>query len=94
MDQHSVHNSNFLEMSKAYKVHKYFDLDHLTLEEPCRCSSGSGTAGWTPWMFGDRTNVTQIQLETFNHYNTTMNGTIGSAGNIDWSKLTKSQCEL
>jgi len=81
-------------MSKAYKVHKYFDLDHLTLEEPCRCSSGSGTAGWTPWMFGDRTNVTQIQLETFNHYNTTMNGTIGSAGNIDWSKLTKSQCEL
>ena len=27
------------EMSKYFKIHKNFDLDTITLEEPCRCEA-------------------------------------------------------
>ena len=76
-------------MSKTYKVHKFFDLDDLTTEEPCRCSSPvSGMS-----IFSSLVNATESQLQSVHSYNASMGGTIFSEEDVDWAGLKKSQCE-
>eukprot|EP00092_Neocalanus_flemingeri_P037562 GFUD01040897.1.p1 GENE.GFUD01040897.1~~GFUD01040897.1.p1 ORF type:complete len:877 (+),score=230.71 GFUD01040897.1:117-2747(+) len=76
-------------MGKTYKVHKYFDVDEMTNEEPCRCSSPESGIS----IFDRLNNSTASQLKTLHSYNTTTNGTVLSTADIDWSELKKSECE-
>ena len=78
-------------MSKTYKVHKYFDLDDLTTEKPCRCS-GPKQSGFS--IFERFGNATDTELQTFNSYNSSMNGTVFSEEDVVWARLKKSQCEV
>ena len=75
-------------MGKTYKVHRNFDEDWMTLEDPCRCSSP--VSGKTIF---DEANLTVTQTSSLVKYNTTMNGTVYSASDIQWEGLTKSYCE-
>jgi len=77
-------------MSKTYKVHKYFDLDDLTTEEPCRCSSPESGIS----IFTNIGNATGTEKHTLDSYNKTMNGTIFSAEDVDWAGLKTSECQL
>ena len=79
-----------IEMSKTYKVHKYFDLDDLTTEEPCRCSSPESGIS----IFTNIGNATGTEKHTLDSYNKTMNGTIFSAEDVDWAGLKTSECQL
>ena len=76
-------------MSKTYKVHKYFDLDDLTTEDPCRCSGPeAGTS-----IFSSLGNATEKELELVDSYNSSMEGSIFSEEDVVWGSLKKSQCE-
>ena len=75
-------------MGKTYKVHKYFDVDDMTTEEPCRCYSPE--SGFT--IFDRLHNSTESELTLLNSYNST--GTVFSAEDVDWTQLKKSECEL
>ena len=75
-------------MGKTYKVHRNFDEDWMTLEEPCRCTTP--VSGRTIF---DEANLTVTQTSSLVKYNTTMNGTVNSAADIMWGELSKSDCE-
>jgi len=75
-------------MGKTYKVHKYFDVDDMTTEEPCRCYSPE--SGFT--IFDRLHNSTESELTLLNSYNST--GTVFSAEDVDWTQLKKSECEV
>ena len=75
-------------MGKTYKVHRNFDEDWMTLEDPCRCSSP--VSGWTIF---DKDILTVHQTNSLEKYNSTMNGTVHSAADIKWEGLSKSYCE-
>ena len=75
-------------MGKTYKVHRNFDEDWMTLEDPCRCSSPA--SGGTIF---DEANLTVLQTNSLEQYNSTMNGTVHSASDIQWERLSKSYCE-
>ena len=77
-------------MGKTYKVHKFFDVDEITKEEPCTCS-GPEESGIT--IFNILHNSTESELQILNSYNTTRNGTIFSEEDVDWAQLKKSECE-
>jgi len=75
-------------MNKTYKVHKYFDLEHLTQEEPCRCDiSLPGKSIFETWE-----NATAKDKKIFNSYNKTMEGTIFGTEDVGWANLTRSEC--
>ena len=79
-----------LEMSKYYKVHIGFDLDHgITQEEPCRCSAPFQGRG----IFSNITEVPAKRLMALEKYNGTMNGTVFSSEHIEWEALSRSQCQ-
>ena len=75
-------------MGKTYKVHRNFDEDWMTLEDPCRCISP--VSGLTIF---DEANLTVSQASSLEKYNSTMNGTVNSAADIKWGELSKSYCE-
>ena len=75
-------------MGKTYKVHRNFDQDWMTIEDPCRCSSP--VSGWTIF---DQANLTVVESNSLEEYNATMNGTVNSASDIKWEGLSKSHCE-
>ena len=75
-------------MGKTYKVHKYFDVDDMTTEEPCNCSSPESG----PTIFDRLHNSTESELTLLNSYNST--GTVFSADDVVWSQLKKSECEV
>ena len=76
-------------MGKTYKVHRNFDDDWITMENPCRCSSPE--SGVT--IFDEAPgNLTVQQTESLLHYNSTRNGTVFSAADIEWDHLSKSEC--
>ena len=76
-------------MGKTYKVHRFFDVDDMTLEEPCECSAPeSGFSILINWQ-----NVTEEKHNIFNAYNSTSEGLIFTEEDIIWSDLTKSECE-
>ena len=77
-------------MSKKYKVHKYFDLDDLTLEEPCTCSSPKNI---TTSIFSRMENATEKEINLLDSYNSSMGGIIFSDEDVEWKLLKKSQCE-
>ena len=85
------------EMGKTYKVHKFFDVDEMTMEEPCTCSSPvnfgeeSSESGTT--IFNSLHFSTESELNILHSYNTTRNGTIFSEEDVDWAQLKKSECE-
>ena len=85
----SVHNNDYLEMGKTYKVHLSFDVDEMTTEDPCTCSGPESGKS----IFNFFHNSTKKELQIFNSYNTTMNGSILSEEDVDWSQLKKSECE-
>jgi len=76
-------------MSKTYKVHKYFDVDDLTTEDPCRCSSPSSGVS----IFSNISFASQKELKILDEYNISQNGIVKSAGQIDWPNLKRSECE-
>ena len=84
-------------MGKTYKVHKFFDVDEITKEEPCTCSSpvkiGEESAESGITIFNILHNTTESELQILNSYNTTRNGTIFSEEDVDWAQLKKSECE-
>ena len=79
---------HFTEMGKTYKVHRNYDMDWMTLEEPCRCKGPA--SGLT--IFSEE-HPSVKAMEALAKYNNTMNGTILSQENIEWDKLRKSECE-
>jgi len=76
-------------MGKTYKVHLSFDVDEMTKEKPCVCSGPEEGKS----IFNFFHNSTKKELQIFNSYNTTMNGSIISEENVVWSELKKSECE-
>ena len=79
----------YLEMSKTYKIHKYFDLDTITTEDPCRCSAPN--TGYN--IFSNISQVPQKKLLILEEYNATRGGSVMSANDIDWNNLKRSECE-
>ena len=77
----------FLEMSKYYKIHKNFDLDYMTLEDPCRCSINEEYN-----IFTNPGNYTQKHFAVLEKYNVTKNGAIHDADDIEWDQLKRSEC--
>ena len=77
------------EMSKTYKVHKFFDVDELTTEDPCRCSSPSSGVN----IFSNISFASQKELKILDEYNISQNGIVQSASQIDWPNLKRSECE-
>jgi len=78
-----------VKMGKTYKVHRFFDVDEMTLEEPCECSAPkSGYSILNNWQ-----NATEEKRIIFNAYNSTKEGSIFIEEDIVWSDLTKSECE-
>ena len=75
-------------MSKTYKVHKYFDLDDITIEQPCTCKPPSSNVT----IFSNITYASQSNLTVLDNYNNTMGGGVFSANDITWDELKKSQC--
>ena len=76
-------------MSKTYKVHRNYDVDWITLENPCRCHEPE--SGLT--IFSSEYEASVQQLDILASYNQTNNGTILSEDNIEWDHLRKSECE-
>ena len=76
-------------MSDKYKVHRNYDVDWITMENPCRCSPPA--SGLT--IFSPGAEPTIHQLEILESYNHTMNGTILSADNIEWDHIRVSECK-
>ena len=75
-------------MGKTYKVHRDYDVDWMTLEDPCRCERPS--SGMT--IFSQESPSVKA-MAALASYNNTMNGTVMSHENIEWGKLKKSECE-
>ena len=76
-------------MGKTYKVHRFFDVDEMTLEKPCECSAPeSGYSIRYNWE-----NATEEKHIIFNAYNLTRGGSIFVEGDIVWSDLKKSECD-
>ena len=76
-------------MGKTYKVHRFFDVDEMTLEEPCECfAPKSGYSIINNWQ-----NTTEEKHIISNAYNSTKGGSIFLEEDIVWSDLTKSECE-
>ena len=77
-------------MSKYYKIHMGFDLDHdITQEEPCRCSAPADGRG----IFSNISEVPAKQIMALNKYNATMEGRVFSSEHIEWDALSRSQCK-
>ena len=75
-------------MSSKYKVHRNYDVDWITKENPCRCSNP--LSGIT--IFNQETTPDVHQTDILKSYNETMNGTIFTANDIKWENLRKSEC--
>ena len=76
-------------MGKTYKVHRFFDVDEMTLQEPCECSAPE--SGFS--ILINCQNVTEKENKICNYYNSTSEGLIFTEENIAWSDLKKSDCE-
>ena len=79
----------FTEMGYKYAVHRNYNFEWMTKEDPCRCSSPQSGIS----IFNMDEEPTVHQMEYLSSYNKTMNGTIFSASDVDWNHLKKSQCE-
>ena len=77
-------------MGKTYKVHRNYDDDFMTMENPCRCS---GPASGITIFDQERGNLSVQQTEALVQYNITRNGTVFGASDIEWDHLRKSECE-
>jgi len=75
-------------MGKTYKVHQFFDEDEMTQQEACECSQPDDGKSFF------NSNRTNVQMQTLDSYNSSMNGTIFGDNDIMWPELKKSQCEV
>ena len=77
-------------MSKRYKVHEYFELDELTKQGPCICSSsqsGYNKISMLPYL-------TEKERNVIESYNISTGGSILSEDDVVWENLNISQCDM